>query len=335
MESILYTFFTSIVFVFILGNNVLATTIKLNQNWKFKAGDNNAWADPAYNDSGWQAGRNASGEIISNERFPNIQAMIDSIHAMGLKFGIYSSPGPLTCGGFTGSYQHELQDAKTYSKWGVDFLKYDWCSYSTIAVNNSLPELMKPYSLMQKSLMSTNRDIVYSLCQYGMGNVWKWGAEVNGNLWRTTGDITDHWEVVCALGFAETDDAKYAGPGHWNDPDMLTLGWVGWGIQKRPVRLTFNEQYSHFSLWCLLSAPLLAGSDMTRLDDFTLNLFTNDEVIAINQDPLGKQATRVYSSEKIQVWMKDLEDGSKAVGIFNFGTNVSNHGVALLKLTAK
>jgi hypothetical protein len=324
-------------------------------------------------DDGWQAGRDISGEILPNGKFTDIKALSDSLHQMGLKFGIYSSPGPLTCGGFTGSFQHEVQDAKTYAKWGVDYLKYDWCSYATIAKDRSLPELMKPYLLMNKGLMQNNRDIVFSLCQYGMGDVWKWGQEIGGNLWRTTGDITDIWEVLCEIGFSQTQNASYAGPGHWNDPDMLTVGWVGWGPNLLPSRLTPNEQYTHMSLWCLLSAPLLIGCDVSRLDDFTLNLLTNDEVLALDQEPLGKQAVPVYKSGNIQIWLKELEDGNKAIGIFNLGataekvtvhlsdlalkgryilrdvwrqkdigefegmyeTAVSNHGVELLKLTTR
>lgn len=324
-------------------------------------------------DDGWQAGRDERGEIVPNEKFTDIKALSDSLHQMGLKFGIYSSPGPFTCGGFSGSYQHEIRDAKTYAKWGVDYLKYDWCSYATIAKDRSLSELMKPYILMNKGLMQNDRDIVFSLCQYGMGDVWKWGQDVGGNLWRTTGDITDIWDVLCEIGFSQTQNASYAGPGHWNDPDMLTVGWVGWGPNLHPSRLTPNEQYTHMSLWCLLSAPLLIGCDVSRLDDFTLNLLTNDEVLALDQDPSGKQAVPVYKSGNIQIWLKELEDGNKAIGIFNLGvatekvtvhlsdlgftdkltirdiwrqkdigefagtyeTTVSNHGVKLFKLTKK
>ncbi len=346
--------------------------LKTAEVFKEKGLTNHGWTYINIDD-GWQAGRDDDGKIIPNEKFTDIKALSDTLHQMGLKFGIYSSPGPFTCGGFTGSYQHEMQDAETYEKWGVDYLKYDWCSYSTIAKDTSLVELKKPYFLMQKGLLKTNRDIVFSLCQYGMGNVWKWGTEVGGNLWRTTGDITDMWEVLSEIGFSQVQNAAYTGPGHWNDPDMLTVGWVGWGPDLHPSRLTPNEQYTHMSLWCLLSAPLLIGCDVSRLDDFTLNLLTNDEVLALDQDPLGKQAVPVYKSGNIQIWLKQLADGNKAIGIFNLGTSsedvtvhltdlginvkhtirdiwrqkdigefedtykatVPNHGVALLKLTAK
>ncbi len=288
-------------------------------------------------DDGWEIPkdqepkRDADGNILTNEKFPDMKALGDSIHSLGLKFGIYSSPGPLTCGGYTASYQHEMKDARSYANWGIDYLKYDWCSYDQIAKDHSLPELKKPYFLMRDCLNKVNRDIVYSLCQYGMGNVWEWGAEVGGNLWRTTGDITDTWESLSEIGFNQVDDASFAGPGHWNDPDMLVVGWVGWGPSLHPSRLTPDEQYTHISLWSLLSAPMLIGCDLERLDAFTLNLLTNDEVLAIDQDPLGKQATPVIKNENIQVWVKELADGNKAVGIFNLGDKTENYRLDLKK----
>jgi hypothetical protein len=236
-----------------------------------------------------------------------------------MKLGIYSSPGPLTCGGYTASYQHEEEDARSYGEWGVDYLKYDWCSYGNIARDTSRPELMKPYQVMRKALDRVERDIVYSLCQYGMGNVWEWGASVGGNLWRTTGDITDTWESMSTIGFSQVSNRPYAGPGRWNDPDMLVVGWVGWGPTLHPTKLTPDEQYTHISLWALLSAPLLIGCDLDRLDPFTLNLLTNDEILALDQDPLGRQAAPVSTSDSVQIWVKELEGGGRAVGIFNLG----------------
>jgi hypothetical protein len=277
-------------------------------------------------DDGWEiAGnstapkRNADGSIIVNEKFPNMKALGDSIHALGLKFGIYSSPGPLTCGNYTASYQHELLDARSYAAWGVDYLKYDWCSYDNIAKDSSLSERMKPYFVMRDALKKIDRDIVFSLCQYGMSNVWEWGAKVDGNLWRTTGDITDTWESMSSIGFSQIENAKWAQPGHWNDPDMLVVGWVGWGPSLHPTNLTPDEQYTHISLWSMLSAPLLIGCDLTKLDEFTLNLLTNDEVLAIDQDPLGSQAVPVIKKGDMQVWKKKLADGNYAIGIFNLG----------------
>ncbi len=293
-------------------------------------------------DDGWEivgnspdAKRDANGNILCNSKFPNMKALGDSIHALGLKFGIYSSPGPLTCGGYTATYQHELQDAQSYASWGIDYLKYDWCSYDKIAKDTSLAERIKPYKIMQEALQKIDRDIVYSLCQYGMSKVWEWGGSVGGNLWRTTGDITDTWQSMSEIGFSQIENAKYAKPGNWNDPDMLVVGWVGWGPSLHPTKLTPDEQYTHISLWSLLSAPLLIGCDLTRLDNFTLNLLTNDEVLAIDQDPLGKQATPKIKKDNIQVWVKDLEDGNKSIGIFNTGDlsqkfvlNFSDIGVA-------
>jgi alpha-galactosidase len=263
--------------------------------------------------------RDSHGMINSNKKFPDMKALCDYIHSKGLKAGIYSSPGPYTCAGFTASYKYELQDAQRYAEWGFDYLKYDWCSYGEIAkTDTNLPKLKKPYFVMQKALAKADRDIVYSLCQYGMGDVWKWGAEVGGNCWRTTGDINDSWGSMAGIGFAQNGHEKYAGPGHWNDPDMLVVGMVGWG-NLHPTNLTPNEQYTHISLWCLLTSPLLIGCDMTKLDDFTLGLLTNDEVLEVNQDPLGKQAALLARNGSVEVWAKQMEDGSKAVGLFNRG----------------
>jgi len=260
--------------------------------------------------------RDKNGMINTNKKFPDMKALSDYVHGKGLKLGIYSSPGPLTCAGFTASHQYEEKDAKRFAEWGIDYLKYDWCSYDRIAKDHSLPELKKPYFVMRAALDKVPRDIVYSLCQYGMGKVWEWGAEVGGNCWRTTGDITDTWSSMAGIGFGQAGHEKYAGPGHWNDPDMLVVGLVGWGPQLHPTKLTPDEQYTHISLWCLLSAPLLIGCDLSRLDDFTLNLLTNDEVIEINQDPLGKQARQLTNDGGKQIWVKEMEDGSKAVGFF-------------------
>ncbi len=265
------------------------------------------------------ATRDQNGEILTNKKFPNMKALTDKIHSYGLRAGIYSSPGPTTCGGYAAFYGHEEQDIKKMADWGFDYIKYDWCSYSQIQKPEGLDNLKKPYEVMQQALKKVNRDIVYSLCQYGMGDVWKWGESVGGNCWRTTGDITDSWESLSGIGFSQDGHEKFAGPGHWNDPDMLVVGWVGWGPQLHPTRLTPSEQYTHISLWSLLSSPLLIGCDMTRLDEFTLNLLTNDEVIAVNQDPLGKPAHRISMKGDIQVWGRNLEDGSMAIGIFNLG----------------
>jgi hypothetical protein len=289
-------------------------------------------------DDGWEIHRDkepkrdAEGNILTNEKFPDMKRLGDSIHALGLKFGIYSSPGPLTCGGYTASYQHEEQDARSFARWGVDYLKYDWCSYDGIAKDTSLAERKKPYFVMRDALSKVDRDIVYSLCQYGMSKVWEWGDEVGGNLWRTTGDITDTWQSLKEIGFNQIQNQAFAKPGNWNDPDMLIVGWVGWGPNLHPTRLTPDEQYTHISLWCLLSVPLLIGCDLERLDDFTLNLLTNDEVLAIDQDTLGQQAKRTLVEGDVQVWVKDLADGGKALGVFNLGETTANYHLDLSKL---
>lgn len=293
-------------------------------------------------DDGWEKPqRDANGKIIPNEKFPNMKDLGDWLHGKGLKWGIYSSPGPLTCGGYLGSYQHEIADANSYANWGIDYLKYDWCSYESIAgKDTSLATYKKPYSIMQNALAKQNRDIIFSLCQYGMKNVWEWGALVNGNCWRTTGDIEDTWQSLSSIGFSQTKQYKYAQPGRWNDPDMLIVGMVGWGENLHPTRLTPDEQYTHISLWSLLSAPLLIGCDISKMDDFTLNLLSNDEVIAIDQDILGKQAHQVVKNTAYQIWMKELEDGNYAMGIFNLSEKYQNITVqwsdmGLKQLTAK
>lgn len=270
-------------------------------------------------DDGWEAGRDADGRIQCNEKFPDMKALADYVHSKGLKLGIYSGPGPKTCGGYEASYQHEQQDALSYAEWGIDYLKYDWCSYGEIAKDDSLEELQKPYKIMRDALAACDRDIVYSLCQYGMGNVSQWGADVGGNLWRTTGDINDSWRSLATIGFGQAGLEQHAGPGHWNDPDMLVVGEVGWGPNLHPTRLSKQEQVTHITLWSLLASPLLIGCDMTKLDDFTNALLMNPEVIAINQDPLGRQASRIAQQGRTETWARPLADGGMAVGLFNRG----------------
>jgi alpha-galactosidase len=266
------------------------------------------------------AGRDANGEILTNEKFPDMKGLVDDIHAKGLKAGIYSGPGTATCQGLAASYQHEEQDARTWAKWGIDYLKYDWCRYPEPANSSSpLDLLQKPYILMRGVLDRLDRDIVFSLCQYGMGSVWEWGDTVGGNLWRVTGDITDTWQSMSAIGFQQTGHEKYAGPGHWNDTDMLVVGRLGWGRidPPRPTNLSPNEQLTHLSLWALQAAPLLIGADMAHLDDWTIDLLGNREVLAINQDPLGRAAGRVSADNWSQIWARQLADGTYAVGLFN------------------
>jgi alpha-galactosidase len=264
--------------------------------------------------------RDAQGNVVPNSRFPDMKGLADYIHGLGLKAGLYSSPGPWTCGGCTGSWHHEQQDAARYAAWGFDYLKYDLCTYHDVMPDceKSLVPAQEPYRLMGDFLKQQPRDIVFSLCQYGELNVWQWGGSVGGNSWRTTGDISDSWSSMSGIGFRQDAAGLFARPGNWNDPDMLIVGKVGWG-HLHPTRLTPSEQYTHVSLWCLLSAPLLIGCDMTQLDPFTLNLLENDEVLAVDQDPLGKQALTVSKNGETRVYAKDMADGSKVVGLFNLG----------------
>ena len=271
-------------------------------------------------DDAWEGPRAPNGEITSNAKFPDMKALADYVHAKGLKIGIYSSPGPRTCQQkYAGSWQHEEQDAQTYAKWGFDYLKYDWCSYSEIAPKPTLDDRKKPYLVMRAALDNLNRDIVYSLCQYGAGNVWEWGEEVGGNLWRMTGDITDTWSSMSGIGFSQTGREKYAGPGHWNDTDMLVVGKVGWGRDLRDTRLTPNEQITHITLWSLQAAPMLIGADMSQMDRFTADLLGNREVLEVNQDPLGRPAGRISGDGRTEIWARPLADGTMAVGMFNRG----------------
>jgi alpha-galactosidase len=299
------------------GTAVDAEKIRSAADWLVKSG----LAAHGYRyiniDDAWEAGRDANGEIQTSEKFGDMKALADYVHGKGLLLGIYSSPGPKTCGGYEGSFGHELQDAKTYARWGIDYLKYDWCSYR--GDTRSLVELQKPYRLMRESLDAVDRDIVLSLCQYGMGNVSAWGGEVGGNLWRTTGDIVDRWSSVAKIGFRQNGLEKYAAPGQWNDPDMLVVGKVGWGPRLHDTNLGSSEQITHITLWSMLAAPLLIGCDLTALDPFTIDLLTNDEVLDVDQDALGKAAWRCAREGMTEVWARPLADGTIAVALFNRG----------------
>jgi alpha-galactosidase len=301
--------------------------INIDDSWQY----NRDGKDPSFQGKM----RDENGYILTNSKFPDMKELGDYLHGNGLKMGIYSSPGPWTCGGCAGSYGYEKQDAESYAQWGVDYLKYDWCSYGGVIDGlpdndpNKVPSLafngggdldkgVKPFKLMGNLLKQQPRDMVYNLCQYGMGDVWKWGDETDAQSWRTTNDITDTWASVKNIALAQEKAAAYAKPGNWNDPDMLVVGVVGWG-DPHQSRLKPDEQYLHISLWSIFSAPLLIGCDLEKLDDFTLNLLTNDEVIAVNQDALGKQGICVQTIGELRIYVKDLEDGGKAVAFANFG----------------
>lgn len=256
-------------------------------------------------DDCWEGERDAQGLIHPNAQFSDIKALAIYVHGLGLKLGIYSSPGPKTCDGHEGSYGHEEQDAATYAAWGIDFLKYDWCSAEDVYKPD---QIQAAYNKMHEALLRTKRPILYSLCQYGLEGVWKWGRSVGGNMWRTTDDITDNYYVMAFFGFGQSGLERYAGPGGWNDPDMLEIGNGG---------MDNNEEKTQMSLWCLLSAPLIAGNDLTKMSPASRAILTNREVIAVDQDRAGIQGRLVKQEGPLEVWMKPLADGSKAVSLFN------------------
>jgi len=310
-------------------------------------------------DDGWQGKRGGDFNAIQpNSKFPDMKELADEIHQLGLKFGIYSGPWRGTYAGYVGGssdnedgtydwveagdvneffklnkdpeapdakptwinwtfgeYSFAKQDAQQWAAWGVDYLKYDW-----------FPNDVGHVSEMTEALQATGRDIVYSLSNTGIYDNAPDYVEL-ANLWRTTGDINDSWESVNRIGFMQDRWAGFTGPGHWSDPDMLVVGHVGWGPNLHPTNLTPNEQYTHISLWCLLSAPLILGCDIAQMDDFTLSLLTNDEVLALDQDPLGKQATQISNDGVRVVYAKTLEDGSIAVGLFNRGDTETTVGL--------
>jgi alpha-galactosidase len=258
-------------------------------------------------DDTWEGVRDAQGNLGSNRKFPDMKKLADYVHSKGLKFGLYSSPGPRTCEEYPGSYGHEVQDANTFAAWGVDFLKYDWCGAKMVY---RVDELRSVYQHMGEALLASGRPVVYSICEYGDGGVETWGAKVGGNLWRTTGDIDDSWSKMIANIERQVPAADFAGPGHWNDPDMLEIG---------NGHMTEDEYRTHMSLWAISAAPLLAGNDIRTMTPQTKALLMNAEVIAVDQDSLGSQATP-RKSGAIETWVKPLADGSVAVAVVNLGT---------------
>jgi alpha-galactosidase len=271
-------------------------------------------------DDCWQIDRDAQGNILPDpQRFPSgMKALADYVHSKGLKFGLYSDAGTLTCQKRPGSRGYEFQDARQYAAWGVDYLKYDWCSTSTQNAAAS-------YSIMRDALAKSGRPIVFSICEWGTSKPWLWAGSV-GNLWRTTGDIQDCWDckrdwggmgVVHILDLQDGLES-YAGPGRWNDPDMLEVGNGG---------MTITEYRSHFSLWCILAAPLMAGNDLRSMSREVAEILTNREVIAVDQDPLGMQGRRVKRVGDQEVWSRQLADGGRAVVLFNRGPNAAELSV--------
>ncbi|MBU0638550.1 MAG: NPCBM/NEW2 domain-containing protein [Planctomycetes bacterium] len=270
--------------------------------------------------------RAADGTLLTNDKFPDIGGMVDHIHSKGLRAGTYISPGPWTCAGYVGSYQHEQADARQFAQWGFDFLKYDWCTYEQVATGAGLERLQRPYRQMSAILKTLKRDIVLNLCQYGLGEVWTWGGTVGGHCWRTTDDLGNQPGALLPgfydIGLSNARHWQYAKPGQWNDPDYILIGWVSNSSslgEGQPTTLTPNEQYSYMSMWCLMAAPLVFSGDMAKLDEFTLNVLCNAEVIDVDQDPLGQQARIVTQTDELLILAKPLEDGTLAVGLFNLG----------------
>ena len=255
-------------------------------------------------DDTWEGTRDATGNLRPNHKFPDMKALADYVHSKGLKLGIYSSPGPRTCAEYPGSYGFETQDAQTFAAWGIDYLKYDWCGAKIIYGDQDVQAV---YQKMGDALLRTGHPIVYSLCEYGKVNVASWGAKVGGNLWRTTGDISDTWSSMIANVEKQAATAPYAGPGHWNDPDMLEIG---------NGHMTDEEYRTHMILWAITAAPLLAGNDIRNMSPAIKQILLNSEVIAVDQDALGRQATPVRNGD-LETWVKPLADGSTAVAVVN------------------
>jgi alpha-galactosidase len=284
-------------------------------------------------DDTWEGERDASGVIHSNSKFPDMKALADYVHSKGLKLGIYSSPGPKTCAHFEASLGHEEQDAKTYADWGIDYLKYDLCSYGTVMREKAPNDMAGQYKLMRQAyekmhqaILKTGRPMVYSLCQYGDDSVWEWGPEVGANLWRTTGDINASFDRMAVIANAQAGLAKFAAPGHWNDPDMLEVG---------NGKLTHDENQTHMTLWAILAAPLIAGNNLTLMTPDVASILMNKDVVAIDQDPLGKQGDRVFSEGPVEIWAKPLKDGKKALAIVNLGETAAemrDYGLHLKEL---
>ncbi len=271
-------------------------------------------------DDCWQVSRAADGTIVADpQRFPSgIKALADYVHAKGLKFGIYSDAGTLTCQKRPGSKDHEQQDAKTYASWGVDYLKYDWC-------HSEGQDTRDAYQRMSQALRASGRPIVFSICEWGSSKPWTWAQGV-GHLWRATGDIQDCWDCGRSWGGMGVthivdimqDLYPYSGPGHWNDPDMLEVGNGG---------LSLAENRAHFSFWCLFAAPLMAGNDLKAMTAEVREVLTNREAIAVDQDPLGMQGRKVRDDGPREVWLKPLADGARAVILWNRGTEASTFAV--------
>jgi len=301
------------------GCNVSEDMIKGMADGMVKSGMKGAGYQYIVIDDCWQVSRDKDGNIIADpEHFPSgIKALADYVHSLGLKFGIYSDAGSKTCAGRPGGLGHEYQDALQYAAWGVDYLKYDWC-------NTTTQDAKASYANIRHALDASGRPIVLSICEWGTAKPWLWGKEVGGNLWRTTGDIQDRWGgsmkwpdgSCCSNGMLAIVDQQdglesFAGPGHWNDPDMLEVGNGG---------MTTIEYRSHLSLWAMLAAPLIAGNDLRDMKPEIQEILTNKEVIAVDQDPLGSEGKRVRKNGDLEVLARPLQGGDRAVILFNRGS---------------
>jgi alpha-galactosidase len=300
--------------------NVNEDLIRQTADAMVKSGMKDAGYQYVIIDDCWAVSRDKDGNIVPDpQHFPSgMKALGDYIHSVGLKFGIYSDAGIRTCDERPATRGYEFQDARQYAAWGADYLKFDWCNTSTQDGPSS-------YGLMRQALDASGRPIVFSICEWGTNKPWLWGEKVGGNLWRTTDDIADKFVNGNKKGGAmlnildlQVGLASYAGPGHWNDPDMLEVGNGG---------MTHTEYVSHFSLWSMLAAPLLAGNDLRSMTPETRDILTNKEVIAVDQDPLGSQGRRVVKNGDLEVWVKQLNDGSRAVVLFNRGSSQQQIGV--------
>lgn len=278
-------------------------------------------------DGGWEGQRDSKGVLHPLPTFPDMKALGDYIHSKGLKFGLYSGPGPVTCAGAEASYGHEEQDAQMFASWGVDYLKYDLCSYRMIMqrdaggdVTKSEAMMKAAYEKMHQAILKTGRPMIFSMCQYGLGSVWEWGPQVGGNMWRTSNDISDRYEAMMSIADRQASLGRFAGPGRWNDPDFLEVGNPG---------MKFEEQKTHFSMWALMAAPLMAGNDLTHMSDETRSILLNREVIAVDQDALGKAGDRVWQEGPLEMWAKPLSGGDVAVGLVNQLTSPTHVTVKL------
>ncbi len=296
------------------GCNVSEDLIRQMADAMVKSGMKDAGYQYIVIDDCWQVERDRNGNIVPDPKHftSGIKALADYVHSRGLKFGIYSDAGSMTCAKRPGSLGHEYQDALQYAAWGVDYLKYDWC-------NTTTQDAKAAYALIRNALNASGRPIVLSMCEWGTAKPWQWGKSIGGNLWRTSGDISDMWQSKDKdhLGMLDILDLQvglesYAGPGHWNDPDMLEVGNGG---------MTTDEYRAHFSLWSLLAAPLLAGNDLRDMKPEIHDILTNKEVIAVNQDPLGSEGRRVRKDGGLEVWAKQMQDGSRSVVLLNRDTS--------------